>query len=508
MKKIITAIGVMFAALVFIGAVPVMAASGGMGFFGGITEGVRLPKTTELMLASTAKRNTNAATVMQYKEIVFLSGVSYEFEGQITIRQNGTVSDTADVGSYRVTYTVAPNAATSEDVSINRNITFTVNYRKSGSQLVLDYAVTSWTETVTAGGNSYALDSRLSHFDVSILEDITAGVTYYKGDLSMKAVYFMGDAMTTLESYGTLYGYSCAWSNTEVQRLNCNIYTDEWQLQYQIRPSVSVNKVLQYSVNEPNAISFRGNYREVMQNQSGLAYDIYVLPNRFYGTPLYGSASIDTVNAFEQLTTKDTSIISPHWAEEDISKLFAMDILEGEPRFFMPDQAITRGQFASLLVKAIKLPVEDPPAPKGKKITHNIVFPDVMDDRPDYPYIMALYNAGLTVGRGSGLFYPDEPIEFEEAMVLLVRALGLTNLGIEPSVMTLYADDAEISDWAKKEIYAGTRIGLIFPDLEGKINPHAYLTKAAGAALINHLIEYMRESLTVDYTAHIVPYAD
>jgi hypothetical protein len=240
-----------------------------------------------------------------------------------------------------------------------------------------------------------------------------------------------------------------------------------------------------------------------MQNRSFLTYDIQVMPSRFIGVETRGSSYITTFNDFEHLTARDTDVWLGHFAGGDINKLFAMGILDGDPRFYNPSQAITRGEFTTMLVKAIKLPIEPVATPRpgnNRNVTVNIVFPDVLSDRPDFPYIMAAFNARLALGRGNGHFQPDSTLTREEVVVLMVRALGLTNLGLSPTPLTMYVDDDDISAWAKQSVYAASRLGLIYPDQYGNLNPQRNVTKAEAAALIVRLIEYMRYDLQTDYS--------
>lgn len=489
-----------------------LAATGDSGFFGGITEGVRLPKTTELLLAKTGSNTFTNVTNMPYKEVLFLNGVPATFEGLLDVKYSGGIADTAASGTYKVAYTVKNSTTTDAAVTIKRSITYDVKWRREGSQIVKDYTVSAWTETLVVNGATFVLDRGQSHFDISILEVKTPGVTYYKGDVSQKAVYRnqSGGGRTTLDVSGSFYGYNSAWSNTETYRLDGEVYNDVWQMSYQIRPSVSVSKTLQYSRNEPTAISFSGNYREVMQNESGLQYDIFNLPAQFYGTPETGNEYLKTYNTFEQLTAPDVSWLKGHAAEEDIAKLFSMQILEGDSTFYKPNQSITRAQYVTMLAKAIKLPIDkaeqQAAVNNSKKVTINVIFPDVMPEREEYAYIMAAYRAGLAVGRGNGLFHSDYSIQREEAIVILLRTIGLGNLGLNPTPVTPFADDSKISSWAKKEIYAALRIGLIYPDANGNFKPGEYITKAEAAALVNRLIEYMRSGIANDYKEHIVNY--
>ena len=483
------------------------AKMGDMGYFGGISEGRRLPKTTEVLLAQTKSAKQDTVT-LPYKEMIFISGVPSQFEGLIDIKASGNVTD-AQAGTYKLTYVVKPGDTTPKELQISRTLTFIVNWRREGNQVIKDMEAQSWTETVTIGSSRYTVDSRQSHYSVSILEDNTAGVTYSRGDISQKAVYKDGAGKITVESSGSVYGYDCAWSNTETQRIDCTVTAEAWSMQYQLRPSVSVSKTLQYAQNEPSAASFEGNYREVMQNKSGMQYDISVKPLAMYAVPSSGGMSIGTYNTFEQLTAPDLSFLKGNAAESDINKLFSMGILSGETKFYVPSQAVTRAEFVTMISKAVKLPIEQPSAKaSAKKTAVQPVFSDMAADRPDYPYIMAANKAGLAMGRGNGMFYSDYVMEREEAIVVAIRAVGLSNLGLSPTQATLFADDADISSWAKKEIYAAAKLGLITPDLEGNINPKTIVSKAEAAALVNLLIEYMRTGLQLDYTDHIVNYSN
>jgi len=528
----------------------VYAMPGDIGFFGGITEGRRLPKTTEMLLQST---RITGKTQFIYKEEIFLGGIPVEFEGYLTVTPSGanalssasglsantlplmpygTFTASPNAGQYNVTYTVTASDVSNPRITLSRNIVFTVFWRQEGRQIIKDYTVSSWTETLTPGpagdldGNTYTLkvDPRQSYFNVSIIEDRTAAVTYYRGDISQKAVYITSDTEQTIsEVYGSFYGYDCAWSSTETHRLDGTIYKkrakgssyeDVWQMQYQVRPSVSVAKSLQYTENEPTLISFEGNYKEVLSNESGLVYDIFITPLEYYNAntndaeaggaagspitklPLTGGATIDSINEFEQLIEPDVSYLKGHYAERDIKRLFALQVLEGPPKYYIPNQAITRGQYTTAVIKALKVPLQGP--------SNAMLFPDVLPDNQYYSYVMTAYQSGIAIGRSNGRFYADSPLDRQEAIVILLRSLGLENLGLDPTPVTLFADDAQIASWAKREIYAAERIGLISQDEDGKIKPKAQVTKAEAAALINNLINYMRSELQRDYTDHIV----
>lgn len=491
---------------------------GDMGFFSGISQGRRLPKTSETMLDIQEKKSIS----VPYKEMIMIDKTPVEFDGILTYNttEKTELDKEADraktlakdpnaqiTGKYKDTYTLKASNSNTAGGNITRNVTFDVNYYEQGEKVIKDYTVSQWTETLTTKTATYTIDPAQSFFELSIVEDHKPGVTYSKGDISMVAVYTGGKEPITVTRTGTIYGYTSAWSSTETHRIDTIVQNGQDSIMYQSRPSVSVSKKLDYSDNEPTLISFDGNYREVMYNESGEVYDYLFMPPSMYLVDKSGSINIQSYNSFEQLIPADLSYLKGHWAYDDIQQLYSIGVLSGDVAYYQPSQAITRAEYTTMLVKAIKLPVDKSVSNSNSKVT-NIIFPDVTKTRKDYPYIIAAYNNGLAKGRANGHYYPDSKITREEAIVILLRTIGLENLGLNPTPMTSFVDDSQISDWAKREVYAANRIGLITPDSEGKLNPQDYVSKAEASVFVNRLIEYMREDMKIDYTENIVNYTN
>ena len=512
MKKLPVFIAIC-AALTFGFSQEVSALPGDIGFFGGISEGRRLPKTIETVVTGNARVSGNANQTREflYKEIVFLTGKPVEFTGILEVSGANGVVPNSRSGNFTQMLRVYPSAASGTDAIINRDVVYSVNYRKEGRQLIKDYTVRDWNETINVDGVTFTLDRAQSGFDISIIEHETPGVVYYRGDLSSCSVYTTNGNTDTLrlDAADSFHGYACAWSGAEVHRLEAALTGNDWQMLYQVRPSVSANKTLWYTENEPEAISFEGNYKDVLKNQSGLKYVILQAPHIYPDLPKEGGASIPTRNTFEQLIFPDLDFLKGHPAMEDIHKLFSMQILDGDPRFFLPEQSISRSQYVSALVKAIKLPVETAvPGPRGRRRNQAppIVFPDVQPARPDYPYIMAAYRSGLAIGRDHGTFYADSQLERQEAFTIAVRALGVVNLG-RAEHTGFFTDDDQIAQWARQSLAAAYRLKLIKPDMDGRIRPGDFVSKAEAAALLRELVDYMRIGIASDYAEHLVNYA-
>ena len=151
---------------VFLAVTLVMPASafanvGDFGFFGGISSGRKLPKTTELILDKTSSGGSKDELETVYKEKMFLTGVPVTFEGQMTVETSGEADMTKNADTYDVTYTVEDSATTDPDNTIDREIKYEVNYRVEGNQVIKDYEVDTWNETLTIGGAAYVLDGGL-----------------------------------------------------------------------------------------------------------------------------------------------------------------------------------------------------------------------------------------------------------------------------------------------------------------------------------------------------------
>lgn len=508
-KSIVTAF--LVSLLTIVAPTLAFAGAGTMGFYGGTSEGKRMPTTTDILLDPSLNGRRDITGTYNYAEMVFLSGIPSQFDGVLTVTQNGGITENNDIGSYTLTNMIAPGTATGDTI-VNRQITFNVNYRRQNGQIIKTYEVSNWAETITTPEGDFVLDPAQSQFTISIIEDHNPAVVFYRGDLSMRAVYVGEgegedeDAFTTIESAGIIYGYDSPWSSTETHRIDTWVYGDNWQMSYQVRPTVSVTKTMQYYATSPTAISFAGNYREVMQNQSALVYDIFTVPQQFYFIPRNGSANVPTVNTFEQLIAPDTTFLRGHFAEEDIRRLFALQVITGNPNHFQPSQLMTRGEFVEALVKAIRLPLEDVPQNQRNNQVIRVVFPDVLDTRAEYSYIMAAFRSGLAYGRNNGNFDIDFPVPREEAIVILIRSLGLENIVPNPTPITVFTDSADISNWATREIQAAYTIGLISGDQNGNFRPRDNISKAEGAALINRLINYMSEDLVIDYSQRMINY--
>lgn len=117
---------------------------------------------------------------------------------------------------------------------------------------------------------------------------------------------------------------------------------------------------------------------------------------------------------------------------------------------FQPDKKVSRGEFLTMLVSALDIPLEEAASVTGYS-----------DECADWlkPYLAAAMRSGLTTGWDSGnVFQPEEPITGAEAAVMLQNALDLSFSG---EAETVSADVSEtVPDWAAEALSVLDRHGI------------------------------------------------
>ena len=115
---------------------------------------------------------------------------------------------------------------------------------------------------------------------------------------------------------------------------------------------------------------------------------------------------------------------------------------------FSPDKQVTRGEFVTMLVKALEIPAEE-----------DVTYTGYTDEIPGWlqPYLAAAVRSGLTAGLpDQETFGADTPITGAEAAVMLQNALDLTAAPAEETA----AEENEIPVWAEIALTAVNDSGI------------------------------------------------
>ena len=485
----------------------IYASQGESGYFGGVSEGVKLPKSLNQQMGSST---VNEKEILDYKEMIFVTGVPIEVAGTITIERDDSDVLTDINGTYTEKYTIS---ASSYDgtTTLERVVTLDTMFIKSESdysyQINRNTAVDSWDETLTVGGTAYVVDETLSGFGrgeniASYIEDKTPGISYYNGNISYNLIYTLNDVrFRQISVSGGTYGFNQPWSKVENQKFIMNIQgfgDDDVNMSVEVKPFIKSYKTISYDNTDPFPISFAGSYTQKFITEGGLEYNILTNHPELTNKQKKGKLLLTSTNDFEKLKLprQMTYVSDNHFAKEDIQKLMSMDIIEESSLDYQPYQAISRGDFVKILCKAMNIIPDEEFIKDSKK--RSIVFADIDEKHPLYYWTLKAYDTKLVQGVGLSKFDPEKPLKREEAFTLLIRVIGLERLGANKSPMTKFIDDRDIAPWAKEAIYAGNRIGL-FKGNAGKISPKAYVTKAESAAIVNRLIDYLRKDIVNDY---------
>ena len=193
-----------------------------------------------------------------------------------------------------------------------------------------------------------------------------------------------------------------------------------------------------------------------------------------------------TTNMPNMTFAADFQDIKGHWAESEIDEWSSLGIIQGYNEKFEPNKLMTRGDFAVVLDKLMKY----------QEIAEN-TFTDLNEKY----YTQALLKANCAkVITGDGqVIKPESKITREEAITILARAFHIPI----KSGNTNFADDEEISAWAKDYVKTLQELGYIQGKENNKFEPSAPITRAEVIKLFDNLTSKIYNTKG-DYSQNIV----
>ena len=162
------------------------------------------------------------------------------------------------------------------------------------------------------------------------------------------------------------------------------------------------------------------------------------------------------------------------WAADAITQLSYRGVLNGKSeRLFMPNDNVTREEFAKIITVAFKLNLVNTECPFG----------DADENNWAYPYIRSAYKAGIIKGVSDTEFGYGQNITREDLCVMINRMLTVGELTLPQVDGGVFGDDGEISDYAKESVYYLERAGITLGD-GTNFNPKANATRAEAAKIV------------------------
>ena len=171
-----------------------------------------------------------------------------------------------------------------------------------------------------------------------------------------------------------------------------------------------------------------------------------------------------------------------HWAKESIQFVNKLGILKGiKETEFAPNEAMTRAMFITALGRLGNVNEQDYSASS---------FGDVPADAYYRSFAEWAKTAGISSGTQIGSFAPNQPISREQIAAMIFRFAKY--LGYElPAVQAkaAFADEAQISSWAKEAVIALQQAGILHGKGNQMFDPQGKATRAEIAALLQRLVQ-------------------
>lgn len=182
----------------------------------------------------------------------------------------------------------------------------------------------------------------------------------------------------------------------------------------------------------------------------------------------------------EEITDTIFADVENHWAKDYINELSSLNIVKGyEDGTFKPDKAVTRAEFVKMIVTLLGLSEE------------KADFADVYENDWYYGVVGAASKAGLVTGDGKN-FNPNAMITRQDAAVIICRALKMSG-----NEETTFADNNEISDYAKNAVGALAQLGIISGYEDNTVRPLNLITRGETAKILvnaNSLLKALTEN--------------
>ncbi|MEF3309237.1 S-layer homology domain-containing protein [Paenibacillus sp. GYB004] len=176
-----------------------------------------------------------------------------------------------------------------------------------------------------------------------------------------------------------------------------------------------------------------------------------------------------------------------HWAQADIELLASKLIVKGAAADqYIPDQQITRAEFAALLVRSLGI---------AQPLRGETTFEDVQRSDWFSGAVTAAVDKGLVTGVENNRFAPNEPVTREQMALMISRALKMTGqpegVSANTDPLSAFADREAVSIWAQAAVTDVLRAGLMNGVGEDTFAPADSASRAQVAVIVKRMLQYV-----------------
>ena len=167
------------------------------------------------------------------------------------------------------------------------------------------------------------------------------------------------------------------------------------------------------------------------------------------------------------------------WYYDDVMALSERGVISGDGSGqFSPTDKVTREQFLKMLLAATKADTDE---------AENI-FADVENGAWYVPYVLTAKKLGIVSGISDSHFGIGMNITRQDMAVMISRTLVNLDAEAEGKEVSDFADNQQISDYAKEAVSLMKSIGLI-EGYNNEYRPQDNLTRAEAAKVIATLLK-------------------
>ena len=174
--------------------------------------------------------------------------------------------------------------------------------------------------------------------------------------------------------------------------------------------------------------------------------------------------------------------ITGHWAADNILFAASRGLLSGtSDTTFSPDTGVTRGMFMTALGRLAGI---NPDSYQTGKFT------DVKADAYYAPYVNWAAQTGIVEGVTATTFAPDTNINREQMAVIMKNYAAKLGYDLPQTLKAVtFADNTQISSWAKNAVKSMQQAGILTGKNENKFDPKGTATRAEVATVLRRFVE-------------------
>ena len=183
--------------------------------------------------------------------------------------------------------------------------------------------------------------------------------------------------------------------------------------------------------------------------------------------------------------------IHNHWAADNILFAASRGLLSGtSDTTFSPNTGMSRGMFVTALGRLAGI---NPDSYQTGKFT------DVKADAYYAPYVNWAAQNGIVEGVTATTFAPDSNINREQMAVIMANYAKKLGYDLPKTLQAVtFADNAQISSWAKNAVRAMQQAGILAGKNGNKFDPKGTATRAEVATILRRFVEIVIDPQTAN----------